>query len=85
MVLKEQIVNLLNEKPGFDSNQIAAALGAARPTVQHRITRMENAGVITGYTVTVGASATQAGTSCMWCMISLLGAFTMLPCQNSAQ
>lgn len=28
MVLKEQIVNLLNEKPGLDSNQIAEALGA---------------------------------------------------------
>jgi len=28
MVLKEQIINLLNEKPGLDSNQIAAALGA---------------------------------------------------------
>lgn len=43
MVLKEQIVNLLNEKPGLDSNQIAAALGAKVTSIKVTLCKLVSA------------------------------------------
>ena len=43
MVLKEQIVNLLNEKPGLDSNQIAAALGAKVTSIKVTLCKLISA------------------------------------------
>lgn len=55
--LDRNILAALRKNARQPVSTIAAALDVARPTVQHRITRMENAGVITGYTVTVGPGA----------------------------
>ena len=43
MVLKEQIVKLLNEKPGLDSNQIAEALGAKTTSIKVTLCKLINA------------------------------------------
>lgn len=42
MVLKEQIVKLLNEQPGLDSNQIAAALGAKVTSIKVTLCKLIN-------------------------------------------
>ena len=56
--LDRDILAALRKNARTPVSAIATALGTARPTVQHRITRMQNAGVITGYTITVGPGAT---------------------------
>ena len=43
MVLKEQIVNLLNDKPGLDSNQIAEALGAKVTSIKVTLCKLISA------------------------------------------
>jgi len=43
MVLKEQIVKLLNEKPGLDSNQIAEALGAKVTSIKVTLCKLVSA------------------------------------------
>lgn len=55
--LDRDILAALRKNARTPVSAIAAMLSTARPTIQHRITRMENAGIITGYTVTVGAGA----------------------------
>ena len=43
MALKEQIVNLLTEKPGLDSNQIASTLSAKITSVKVTLCKLINA------------------------------------------
>ena len=43
MVLKEQIVKLLNEQPGLDSNQIAKALDAKVTSIKVTLCKLVNA------------------------------------------
>lgn len=49
--LDRSIVAQLRTDARTSISAIAKSLGVARATVQHRITRMENDGTITGYTV----------------------------------
>lgn len=42
MILKTQIINLLNEKPGLDSNQIAQALNAKINSVKVTLCKLTN-------------------------------------------
>ncbi len=47
MILKEQIINLLNEKPGLDSNQIADALGAKVTSIKVTLCKLIGAEKVT--------------------------------------
>jgi len=43
MALKQQIIDLLNQKPGLDSNQIAAELTAKITSVKVTLVKLINA------------------------------------------
>ena len=49
----EQLLSLLREDARASTAEIARRLGLSRTTVQNRITRLEQEGVIRGYTVRV--------------------------------
>ncbi len=51
--LDRQILGALRSDARVSISALAKSLNAARPTIQHRITRLENDGVIAGYTVKV--------------------------------
>ncbi|WP_050605585.1 Lrp/AsnC family transcriptional regulator [Ruegeria sp. 6PALISEP08] len=54
--LDRRIIAALQANARASTTQIAAALGVARTTVHERINRMEQRGVITGYTVRLGST-----------------------------
>lgn len=56
--LDRSILAALRKDARTSISTLAKSLNVARPTIQNRITRMENSGVIAGYTVRI-----QAGTS----------------------
>jgi predicted transcriptional regulator len=47
MALKQQIIDLLNQKPGLDSNQIAAELTAKITSVKVTLVKLINAEKVT--------------------------------------
>ena len=56
----EQLLSLLREDARASTAQIARRLDLSRTTVQNRITRLEQEGVIRGYTVRVDEGVEQA-------------------------
>lgn len=54
--LDRRIIAALQANARASTTQIAAALDVARTTVHERINRMEQRGVITGYTVRLGST-----------------------------
>jgi Transcriptional regulators len=56
----EQLLSLLREDARASTAQIARRLGLSRTTVQSRIDRLEQAGVIRGYTVRIDDAVEQA-------------------------
>ncbi|WP_171097852.1 Lrp/AsnC family transcriptional regulator [Ruegeria sp. HKCCD7255] len=54
--LNRRIIAALQANARASTTQIAGALGVARTTVHERINRMEERGVIAGYTVRLGAT-----------------------------
>jgi DNA-binding Lrp family transcriptional regulator len=55
-----QLLTLLRTNARAPVTELARALGLARTTVQARIERLENAGVITGYTLRTNAATRPA-------------------------
>jgi DNA-binding Lrp family transcriptional regulator len=53
--LDRQLVELLKVNARLPAVRLAKALGCSRSTVQAHLKALEDAGVITGYTVTLGA------------------------------
>lgn len=47
MSLKDKIINLLNDKPGLDSNEITEALGAKVTSIKVTLCKLMNANRIT--------------------------------------
>lgn len=63
MMLSEadkQVLTLLRENARLPVTELARLTGVSRTTVQARIERLEESGVIDGYTVRLGASYTQS-------------------------
>ncbi len=56
----QQLLSLLRDNARLPVSQLARALNLARTTVQARIERLENAGVITGYTLRTSAATRPA-------------------------
>ena len=54
--LDRRIIAALQANARASTTQIAASLGVARTTVHERINRMEQRGVITGYSVRLGST-----------------------------
>ncbi|NOD35509.1 MULTISPECIES: Lrp/AsnC family transcriptional regulator [unclassified Ruegeria] len=54
--LDRRIIAALQANARASTTQIAATLGVARTTVHERINRMEQRGIITGYSVRLGAT-----------------------------
>ena len=55
--IDQQLLNALVENARLPVTSLAGKLGLARTTVQARLERLENSGVIAGYTVRLGAQA----------------------------
>jgi DNA-binding Lrp family transcriptional regulator len=55
--IDQHLVSLLRENARRPVSELARLLGLARTTVQARLERLENSGVITGYTLRTSASA----------------------------
>ena len=55
-----QLLAVLREDARAPTSQIARRLGLSRTTVQSRIDRLQQSGVIAGYTVRIGAQVEQA-------------------------
>lgn len=55
--IDQHLVSLLRENARRPVSELARQLGLARTTVQARLERLENTGVITGYTLRTSASA----------------------------
>ena len=53
----EQLIGLLRENARLSTAALARRLGVARSTVQSRLERLEQSGVIRGYTVELGPAA----------------------------
>lgn len=53
--LDRKIIAALRKDARVSISAISKSLDVARATVQHRITRLENDGIITGYTATISA------------------------------
>lgn len=64
-----QLLTLLRDNARTPVAELARALGLARTTVQARIERLENTGVITGYTLR--ASAATRPTLCATVLVSI--------------
>ena len=54
--IDQKLISLLRENARRPVAELARLLGLARTTVQARIDRLENTGVITGYTLRTSAS-----------------------------
>lgn len=54
--IDQHLVSLLRENARRPVSELARQLGLARTTVQARLERLENSGVITGYTLRTSAS-----------------------------
>ena len=61
--LDASIVALLKRNPRISVTQMSHELGVSRVTIDSHIKKMESSGVITGYTVTLGAE--DSGTMCL--------------------
>ncbi len=55
--IDQQLLNALAENARLPVTTLAGKLGLARTTVQARLERLENSGVIAGYTLRLGAQA----------------------------
>ena len=63
--LDHQLIALLKVNARLPLVNLATALGCARSTAQLRLKALEDAGVITGYTVSVGGDRRQQGIRAM--------------------
>ena len=68
--LDRQLIELLRVNARLSVVRIAKALGCARSTVQLRLKALEDAGVITGYTISLAKPTTPSGIQAM-VMISI--------------
>ncbi len=57
------LINLLKVNARASVSELARKLGVSRTTAQDRLTRLEERGVITGYTVRLSAETSEAGVS----------------------
>ena len=57
------LINLLKVNARASVSELARQLGVSRTTAQDRLTRLEEKGVITGYTVRLSAETSEAGVS----------------------
>ncbi len=74
--LDRQILRLLQEDARRSHRDLARTTGSTQPTVSARIRRMEDAGIIQGYTVRLDADAfvgpdvaSPALVACHWCQM----------------
>ncbi|MEM8688204.1 MAG: Lrp/AsnC family transcriptional regulator [Pseudomonadota bacterium] len=57
------LINLLKVNARASVSELARQLGVSRTTAQDRLTRLEEKGIITGYTVRLSAETSKAGVS----------------------
>ncbi len=66
----QALINLLRVDARSSVSELARRLGVSRTTIQDRIARLENRGVIAGYTVRLGADHARSGMAA-YVMISI--------------